>query len=84
MSTPLPTIDSRMRTMADIVRVHAACPDRSALVFGDRASTWLEWDRQSSQVAQGLLAFDPTPGERVGFLGPLIGEAASQISPPLS
>ena len=70
MNPALPIIDHRMRTMADIVRVHGVSnPNGQALVFGDRSSSWRVWDQHSSQVAQGLLTFDATPERRVTYLG---------------
>ena len=61
---------SRLRSVADISRVHAAeRPDAVALDYKDRITTYGELDTRASRVAQGLIALDQKPGARVGYLG---------------
>ena len=61
---------SRLKSVADISRVHAAeRPDATALDFKDRRTTYRELDERASCVAQGLIGFGQKPGARVGYLG---------------
>jgi len=61
---------SRLKSVADISRVHAAeRPDAVALDFNDRATTYRQLDERASRVAQGLIALGQKPGGRVGYLG---------------
>jgi acyl-CoA synthetase (AMP-forming)/AMP-acid ligase II len=61
---------SGIRTIGDIPRVHAqAHPDRIALAFEGRTTSYGELDARSSQVAQALLASGVRPGERIAHLG---------------
>src|SRR5690606_18825038 len=58
-----------IRTMADISRVHAKLrPDRVALHFQGRDTTYAELDRRASQVANGLIEMGLKPGARVALL----------------
>ena len=57
-----------MRTLADIVRGHAAeRPDEVALVFGTSATTWRDLDERSSALA-GALSTRVAPGDRIARL----------------
>jgi acyl-CoA synthetase (AMP-forming)/AMP-acid ligase II len=61
---------SRLKSVADISRVHAADrPNAVALDFEDRVTTYRELDARASRVAQGLLELGQKPGARVGYLG---------------
>jgi fatty-acyl-CoA synthase len=61
---------SRLKSVADISRVHAAeRPDAVALDFNDRVTTYRQLDDRASRVAQGLIALGQKPGARVGYLG---------------
>ena len=61
---------SRLKSVADIPRVHAADrPDAIALDFNDRITSYGELDKRASQVAQGLIALGQKPDARVGYLG---------------
>ncbi|MBV9990501.1 MAG: long-chain-fatty-acid--CoA ligase [Alphaproteobacteria bacterium] len=61
---------SRLESVADISRVHAAeRPGAVALDFNDRQTTYAQLDERASRVAQGLIALDQKPGARVGYLG---------------
>jgi fatty-acyl-CoA synthase len=61
---------SRLKSVADISRVHAAeRPDATALDFKDRITTYRELDGRASRVAQGLIGLGQKPGARVGYLG---------------
>jgi long-chain acyl-CoA synthetase len=70
MNHGIPPIDSRLRTLGDICRVHAARrPTHPALVFESRTTTWAEFDRQTNQVAQALLATGIPSQSRIAYLG---------------
>ncbi len=61
---------SRLKSVADISRVHAAeRPDAVALDFNDRVTTYRQLDERASRVAQGLIGLGQKPGARVGYLG---------------
>jgi fatty-acyl-CoA synthase len=61
---------SRLTSVADISRIHAAeRPDSVALDFNDRITTYGALDRHASQVAQGLIGLGQKPGARIGYLG---------------
>jgi len=61
---------SRLDSVADISRVHAAeRPDAIALDFKDRVTTYRALDERASRIAQGLIALAQRPGARVGYLG---------------
>ena len=61
---------SRLKSVADISRVHAAeRPDAVALDFNDRVTTYRQLDERASRVAQGLIGLEQKPGARVGYLG---------------
>ncbi|MBV9695174.1 MAG: long-chain-fatty-acid--CoA ligase [Alphaproteobacteria bacterium] len=61
---------SRLKSVADISRVHAAeRPDAVALDFRDRTTSFGELDKRASQVAQGLIGLGQRSGARVGYLG---------------
>ncbi len=58
-----------MRTIAELVRWRARIhPDRAALVFEGRSTSYAELDHGSSRVANALIASGVTPGERVCVL----------------
>ncbi|HEY7071347.1 MAG TPA: long-chain-fatty-acid--CoA ligase, partial [Acidimicrobiales bacterium] len=60
---------SAIRTLADVVRVHAARrPDAPALEIAGRTVTFGELDERSSRVAQALRAAGVGPGDRVAFI----------------
>ena len=57
-------------TLLTRLRHHArAQPDRSALIFEGRTTSFAELDRRANQVAHALLADGITPGERIAYLG---------------
>jgi len=59
----------RIKTLADITRVHARSQgSASALVFEGRETTFAELDRHASQVANGLIAAGLKPQTRVAYL----------------
>jgi acyl-CoA synthetase (AMP-forming)/AMP-acid ligase II len=61
---------SRLKSVADISRVHAVeRPDAVALDFNDRITTYGALDEYASKVAQGLIGLGQKPGARVGYLG---------------
>ncbi len=62
-------LDPALRTLADVPRRHAlARPDRDALVFGSRRTTYAALDRAADQVARALVAEGLSPGDRVLLL----------------
>src|SRR5580698_9398186 len=61
---------SRLESVADITRLHAAeRPDATALDFKDRRTSYRELDERASRVAQGLIGLGQKSGARVGYLG---------------
>jgi acyl-CoA synthetase (AMP-forming)/AMP-acid ligase II len=57
-------------TLADIPDLHAARrPERTALIFDDRRTSYGELAAWSDQVANGLIALGLEPGARVALLG---------------
>ncbi|MGD0189247.1 MAG: fatty acid--CoA ligase [Rhizomicrobium sp.] len=61
---------SRLKSVADITRIHAADrPNAVALDFNDRITTYVELDERASRVAQGLIGLGRKPGARIGYLG---------------
>jgi len=61
---------SRLKSVADISRIHAAeRPHATALDFNDRITTYKQLDSRASQVANGLIALGQKPDARVGYLG---------------
>ncbi|HEV2562860.1 MAG TPA: fatty acid--CoA ligase [Rhizomicrobium sp.] len=64
------SIVSRLNSVADIPRLHAAeRPDAVALDFNGRLTTYRELDERASKVAQGLISLSQKQGARVGYLG---------------
>ena len=61
---------SRLKSVADISRIHAAeQPGHVALDFNDRITTYGALDERASKVAQGLIGLGQTPTSRIGYLG---------------
>ena len=59
-----------IQAIGDIPRVHArAHPQRPALLFEGRTTTYAELDTRSSQVARALIASGLRPGDRIAHLG---------------
>ncbi|MFT7598975.1 MAG: long-chain acyl-CoA synthetase [Acidimicrobiales bacterium] len=59
----------QLDTMAQVIRHHGKeRPNASAMRFEGSHHTYGEWDEQSSQIAQALLAEGVVATERVGFL----------------
>ncbi len=57
-------------SLADIPRRFAAkAPDRIAIQYESRVTTWAEWNRQSNRIARALEAAGAGPGPRVAYLG---------------
>lgn len=64
------SIVSRLNSVADISRLHAAeRPDAVALDFNGRLTTYGELDERASKVAQGLIALGQKQGARIGNIG---------------
>lgn len=60
----------RLKSVADISRLHGReQPNKVALKFNGRETTYRELDEYSNSVANGLLAQGQKPGMRIGFLG---------------
>jgi len=67
--SPPPLQRPGIRCFADIPRAYAALtPERPALIFEGRTTTWREWDRRSNQAAHGLTAALSRPRARFGWL----------------
>jgi long-chain acyl-CoA synthetase len=61
---------SQITTLAEITRLHAlARPTSVALSFEGRETTFAQFDGNSNQVANALVATGTLPGERVAYLG---------------
>ncbi len=62
-------MDVEIEHLADLSRVQAAVrPDRTALVFGDRRTSYADLDRAASRLAQAILRERLEPGARVAWL----------------
>jgi acyl-CoA synthetase (AMP-forming)/AMP-acid ligase II len=60
----------KLTSVADISRLHGReQPDKVAMKFEGRNTTYRELDRYSNQVANGLMTLGQKPGKRIGFLG---------------
>lgn len=59
-----------IRTLGDAPRFHGALRgDATAFIFGDRHTSYAEFDRHTAQVANGLAAKGLGPGSRIAYLG---------------
>ncbi|MEL7044647.1 MAG: fatty acid--CoA ligase [Pseudomonadota bacterium] len=59
-----------MKTVGDVIRVRAGeKPDKLAMIFGARRSTYKTLDERSNQVAHALLAERIGDGARIAYLG---------------
>ncbi|MBL8530147.1 MAG: fatty acid--CoA ligase [Hyphomonadaceae bacterium] len=59
-----------MATLGDVARYHGRTrPDRVALVFEGRATTYAALDRNTNQVAAALAAEGVRAGDRIAYLG---------------
>lgn len=65
------TSDERYHpTYGDALAFNAATrPDQPAIRYGDRVTTYAEYDRHVTQVANGLAAMGLKPGDRVAYFG---------------
>jgi long-chain acyl-CoA synthetase len=52
-----------------LARHSAERPDKVALRFGTRVTSFAEYDRHASQIANGLAAMGLTKGDRIAYLG---------------
>jgi len=67
--TPPPLQRPGIRFFADIPRAYGQrTPDRPALIFDGRTTSWREWDRRSNQAAHALVAGLSGQQARFGFL----------------
>jgi len=58
-----------INTLGDLTRAHAQVrPEKSALVFEGRETTFAQLDRRASQVANGLIATGLKPQARIALL----------------
>ncbi|MEW6213219.1 MAG: fatty acid--CoA ligase [Acidobacteriota bacterium] len=61
--------ETAIRVVADIPRAHAAkMPDKVAMVFRDRETTFAKLDERASRVANGLIAEGLRPETRIALL----------------
>jgi long-chain acyl-CoA synthetase len=66
---PWPLQRAGIRCFADIPRAYGrSTPDRPALIFDGRTTTWRQWDRRSNQAAHALRASLSAPQARFGYL----------------
>ena len=56
-------------TLAEIIAEASAHADRTALIIGDTAWTYANLDKGSDRIADGLVALDVMPGDRVSIFG---------------
>lgn len=61
------TADKNIADYPDLVAEH--CPDKTALIFGSRMTTYRELSVNSQRVANGLQAAGIGRGDRVAYLG---------------
>jgi long-chain acyl-CoA synthetase len=67
--TPPPLQRPGIRCFADIPRAYGATtPDRPALIYDGRVTTWRQWDEHSNRVANALAAALSGPQARFGYL----------------
>ena len=58
------------QTMAELPAMHARQrPENIAQIFGERQTTYGQFDRYTSQVANGLGALNVGVQKRIGYLG---------------
>ena len=59
-----------MNTVGDVIRQRAAeQPNKLAMIFGERRSTYKALDERSNQVANGLLHWELSADARIAYLG---------------
>jgi acyl-CoA synthetase (AMP-forming)/AMP-acid ligase II len=57
-------------TYGEALSAHAAArPDQPALRYGDNITTYAEYDRHATQIANGLAAMGLSKGDRVAYFG---------------
>jgi len=57
-------------TYGEALAIHAReRPDQPALRFGERVTTYAEYDRHATQIANGLAARGIVKGDRIAYLG---------------
>jgi acyl-CoA synthetase (AMP-forming)/AMP-acid ligase II len=62
-------VQAALRDLCELIRYQAAVrPERVAMTFEGRETTYGQLDRRASRVANGLLASCPTPQTRVALL----------------
>ncbi len=62
-------VQTALRDLCELIRYQAAVrPERVAMTFEGRETTYGQFDRRASRVANGLLASCPTPRTRVALL----------------
>src|SRR6187402_2728605 len=69
MTRSVPATFDEVGTLGDLLRFHRANrPDAEALWFEGRSTSYAEFDRLASQVANGLIREGLQRGSRVGFM----------------
>ncbi|MEZ5557511.1 MAG: fatty acid--CoA ligase [Pseudomonadales bacterium] len=69
MSNTVPATLEDVTTLGDLARFHAAQRGtKEAILFEGRSTSYAEFDRQCSQVANALMAEGLSAGSRVGFM----------------
>ncbi len=61
---------ARLNTFGEVNRHHAAVrPDETATIFEGRSTTYAQFDQQTNQVANALIASGVGPGDHIAYLG---------------
>jgi acyl-CoA synthetase (AMP-forming)/AMP-acid ligase II len=69
MTHQIPSKLEDLAILGDVPRFHAAHrPDKEAMLFEGRSTSYAQLDRYASRVANGLLADGVEPGARVAFM----------------
>lgn len=69
-SMPKAGFASPIRSLGDIPRVHgSASPDKPAIVFEGRTTSWRTLDEETARIAAALVAEGLPAGARVGYIG---------------
>ena len=57
-------------TYGEALATHAReCPDQIALRYSDRTTTYRDFDRHATQIANGLAALGIAKGDRIAYFG---------------
>ncbi len=66
----MPDTERYFPTYGEALAAHAAArPDQPAIRFGDRVTSYSDYDRRATQIANGLAALGVKPGDRIAYFG---------------